>query len=200
MAPVRQMWRTIKLFIAWATLQLVDEGVISLNKTLSTGQTVSGCLTKMIEQSDNDCSVYLRLVVGNDRINSMWAEAGYTNTEVLLDSSGDYDGKQTSTNDQAALLQRLYVGTALSDASTTLLLDHMKAQVWRTRVPAGLPDGVVVADKPGWLEIESGWTQSDAALVWGESSTYIITVLGSEGALESEIAQLSSAVYEELNS
>lgn len=200
MAPVRQMWRTIKLFIAWATLQLVDEGVISLNKTLSTGQTVSGCLTKMIEQSDNDCSVYLRLLVGNDRINSMWAEAGYTNTEVLLDSSGGYDGKQTSTNDQAALLQRLYAGTALSDASTTLLLDHMKAQVWRTRVPAGLPDGVVVADKPGWLEIESGWTQSDAALVWGESSTYIITVLGSEGALESEIAQLSSAVYEELNS
>jgi len=190
---------TIKLFIAWAVLQLYDEGEVSLNESVGYGQTVSSCMADMIEQSDNDCSVYLRELVGDERINAMWQAAGYTGTEVLLDADDEYVGKVTTTDDQALLLERLEAGTALSADSTELLLDHMRDQVWRERIPAGLPDEAEVADKPGWLETETGWTESDAAIVWGTDTVYVLTVLGSDDALESEIADLSAYVYASLN-
>jgi hypothetical protein len=65
----------------------------------------------------------------------------------------------------------------------------------RDRLPAFLPEGVVVAHKPG------NWSNAthDAGIVSSPRTTYVIVVL-SEAAWQPEpIARLSAAVYDYLN-
>jgi beta-lactamase class A len=190
----REPASSIKVMIAWAALHEVDAGRLALTTSVGGGNTVSGCLTKMIEQSDNDCSVSLRLKVGSAAMNTLWQAAGFAHTRVLL-SGSTYLGKATATDDLAELYRRLYAGTALSASSTELLLGHLTAQVWRTRIPAGVPGEVVVADKPGWLPISTGWTQSDSGIVYAGDHPYVLSVLGEGGATEAQIAAISATVY-----
>src|SRR3546814_16637339 len=93
-----------------------------------------------------------------------------------------------------SIMEQLHKGTLLNAANTAYLIDLMKNQVWRERIPAGVPTGVVVADKPGWLP----GIETDMAIVYGTKRTYVITVLSSN-AKSRNLADLSSLVYDSLN-
>src|SRR5215207_5360822 len=109
---------TMKLFYAWATLRAVDEGTLTLATRLSSGISVSRCLTVMIQVSDNPCSVDLRLRIGMRKLNSLFKSEGFANTYIVLDSAGRYVTKRTSSDDLALLLARLEQGALLSEAGT----------------------------------------------------------------------------------
>jgi beta-lactamase class A len=186
----------IKLFYAWATLRRVDLGSLRLSQTMANGLTWDRCMKLMITISDNQCSADIRVALGNKTLNTLFAASGYPNTLIKLTAAGAYNGKRTSAADTALLLSRLEAGTLLSSASTTYFHQLLKDQIWRTRINLGVPVGVRVENKGGELWVSTGWTQSDAAIVRGPHSTYVLTVFGRNNATKPAITGISKIVYE----
>lgn len=189
---------TIKLFYAWAALKAIDDGTLSLSSPLSSGISVARCLTLMIQLSDNNCSVDLRLKLGMRNLNRLFASAGYPNTYIVLDSRGRYVTKRTSTDDLALLLARLEQGTLLSDAMTVQFKNRLLAQVWRQRISSGVQAGTVIGSKSGQLWVSSGMVEADTAIVHGPTSTYVLTAVGTNNAITSAIRGISTIVYQHL--
>lgn len=189
---------SIKLFYAWLALRKVDEGSITLSRRLPSGQTWGRCLRVMIEMSDNLCSADIREALGNRKVNRALANAGFSNTRIVLDSNGTYVGKRSSTADFTEFLARLEAGTLLSADSTSRLHELLRNQIWRARIAGGTPTGVVVESKPGVLEVADGMVGTDAAIVRGIYSTYAISIMGEHGATKSAFRRLSRIVYEGL--
>jgi beta-lactamase class A len=188
----------IKLFWAWATLKKVDEGHLNLSATLRPGFTWESCLNLMIKISDNQCSAWIRDSLGISTLNQQLLDAGYPDTHIVTDSKGHYKTKYTSAADTSLLLERLERGALLSPASTNYFHNLLKAQTFRTRITPGTQKGVVVENKGGNLWVASGWTQSDAAIVRGAHSTYVLVIFGRDDAKNAEIAAASKIVYEHL--
>jgi beta-lactamase class A len=188
----------IKLFWAWATLKKVDEGQLDLNSTLAPGFTWESCLNLMIKVSDNQCSAWIRDSLGNTVLNQQFIDFGYPNTRIVIDAAGKYVTKYTSAADISLLLQRLEQGTLLSPGSTTYFHNLLKAQAFRQRITPGVQKGVVVENKGGDLWVPGGWTQSDAAIVRGPHSTYVLVIFGRNDAKNSDISGASKIVYEHI--
>jgi beta-lactamase class A len=189
----------IKLFYAWAALRERDAGRLDLDQPMASGESWISCIRNMISVSDNDCAAEIRVALGNDKLNSLFAAWGFTGTQILLDATGTYIGKTTTANDVTRLLVRLEGGTLLSPESTEYLHRLLLRQIWRSRIANGVPEGVVVENKPGEYWVRSGWTQSDAGIVRGTRSTYVVTIFGRNDATKQGIAAISRAVYENLH-
>ncbi len=184
---------TYKIYVAYAVLHEVEQGKISLGTGTRTGQTVQQALNKMILQSDNNSAEALGFLVGWDAINSLAAQVGATHTNINnYDSSGQpvRGDKLSTAADLALMVTNLQQNQLLNTTNTGLLLSLMKQQVWRERVPAGVPSGVAVADKPGWLAN----VQNDAAIVYGPKSTYVLVIM-TNGSTTQPLADLSKLVY-----
>jgi beta-lactamase class A len=189
---------SIKVFYAWVALRQVDRGAVSLSSRLPSGTTWGKCLTVMIEVSDNLCSADIREALGNRFLNRTFARAGFSETRILLNGDGDYAGKRTSTSDLTELLTRLEAGTLLSDESTARMHTLLRNQIWRSRIAGGTPPGVVVESKPGVLAVNNRLVQTDAAIVRGPNSTYVVSIIGTNNATKAAFRRLSRIVYEGL--
>ncbi len=189
---------TYKIYVAYAVLHEIEQGTYSLNTVTRTGQTVQNALQKMILQSDNTSAEALGFLVGWDRVDQLAAAVGATHTDINnynsagVAANGD---KRSTANDLTLMVTKLQQGTLLSSADTKLLLGLMKTQVWRERIPAGVPSGIAVADKPGWLAN----VENDAAIVYGPKSTYTLIIM-TNGSITSPLADLSKLIYNYLES
>lgn len=184
---------TIKLFIAYGVYSRIDAGALTLASRVRSGLTVAQCLRAMIEPSDNFCADDLRALVGTSWLNAFLVTQGYPGTQF---SAGIE--KTTTASDAARLLTRLARGTLLSTGSTARLLTQLETQVWREAIPAGLPKGVRQASKPGTRMRPSGMVQTDAAIVWGAKTRYVLTVFGSNGATIPSITRIARLVQTRL--
>jgi beta-lactamase class A len=187
---------TYKIYVAYATLHEVEQGKYTMLTRTRTGQTVSGALNKMIVQSDNTSAEALGFLVGWNTVDSLAAQQGATNTYINnYDSTGHatIGEKHSTTADLTLMITKLQQDTLLNATDTKLLLELMKTQVWRERVPAGVPANIAVADKPGWLTN----VQNDAAVVYGPKSTYTIVIMTTGNATK-PLANLSAQVYDYL--
>ena len=191
---------TIKLFAAYAVLKRVEAGTLFYSTRLSSGLTVAECMRVMIHVSDNACHSDLIGVMGANNMNALFAASGYTGTHYAGMWKGSYYSyKTSSSNDLNTLLMRLNAGTLLNASNSNYLLALMKSQIWRGRIPSGLPPGVVQASKPGELWTSSGMTESDAAIVYAPAGTYVISILGVNGSTKASLARISRVVYEHFN-
>jgi beta-lactamase class A len=188
----------IKLFWAWAALKRVDEGSLSLQSVLKPGFTWETCMNLMIRVSDNECSAWIREALGNNTLNAQLTASGYLDTQIVLDSKGKYKTKYTSAADTSLLLERLERGILLTPISTLYFHNLLKAQTFRTRITPGTQKGTEVENKGGNLWVTGGWTQSDAAIVRGPQSTYVLVIYGRNDAKNSEISAASKLVYQHL--
>jgi beta-lactamase class A len=164
-----------------------------MNTPTRTGQTLQAALQKMILQSDNSSAEALGFLVGWDKVDALAAAVGATHTHINnytragVAANGN---KQSTTADLSTMLHKLQQETLLNASDTALLLGLMKTQVWRERIPAGVPTGISVADKPGWLAN----VQNDVAIVYGPKSTYLLVVM-TNGSTTQPLADLSRVVY-----
>lgn len=190
----------IKLFAAYAVLMRVDQGLLSLDTKTRSSVAVRDCLRTMIHISDNLCHADLLALLGNSTINSMLYRAGFTDTfYVGTDGTGQYQSaKKASTDDIADLLALLERDQLLQPASDALLSDLMSEQLWRSKIPSGIPAGIEFGNKTGQLWITTGLVEGDAGVVHAPTGTYSIAVLGDENAANWAIARLSRTVYEHL--
>lgn len=195
------MASTFKLYVAYAVLHAIERGTYSLNTTTSDGNSIQTDLTNMIVNSDNDAARTLGFMIGWTNIDTLLRSINIKSTDLNNYVSNDTTpagDKYSTAGDLGLLLDKLYDGTLLNKSHTQLLLGLMEQQEWRERIPAGVPGGVTVADKPGWLspadDGEDEYVQNDAAIVYGPRSTYILVIM-TGGGDTGPLTSLSSQVY-----
>jgi len=157
-----------KLFVAQRIYQRIDLGQLDYGTAAGggTGRTVDGCLTVMINVSDNACGWALGGgILGWGAQNQALAIEGYNETNLATP-------QKTSAADVAKLFERLYSGTLLSTNSSQRFLGLLKDQRVNNRLPKGLPAGTVIAHKTGDLND----VVHDAGIVYGPKTNYIVVV------------------------
>jgi len=196
---------TYKIYVADAVLHGVEQGTYTLTTTTDDGHDIQTDLSNMILNSDNDAARTLGFMVGWKNINALLQTQGATATNLynyVPPSTQPVGDKHTTAQDLATITTKLYAGQLLNPSHTQLLLGLMKQQHYRERIPAGVPSGVAVADKPGWLspaDGENGYIENDAAIVYGPKSTYLLVVTTTSHTTQ-PLASLSKLIYQRLES
>lgn len=187
---------TYKLFLTYIILHEIETGSLSLDYKLPNGQTVEHCIDRLLVVSSDDCAWRLGNIVGWHEVDERLKQRGFSQTKINnYDAAGEINSdKLTTADDQAELLWRLASHRLLSPAHTDFFLDKLKNQVWRQRIPAGVPEGIEVADKPGWLE----GIENDSGIVYGSNSTYVLVIMTENGRIN-DLAELSKLIYEYMN-
>jgi len=188
---------TYKLFLAYAIYHAAENNELELQTKTRTGFTIQACIERMLVQSDNECAKALGFLYGWEKVNAELKKIGITSTNLNNYSAGSEEPtseKSTTAKDEFLLIKQLENYSILSKANTDQLFGYLRKQIYRERVAAGVPKGVTVATKPGWLD----YVQADAGVVYGPKSTYILVILSDETG-PSPLASLSEQIYNYLN-
>jgi beta-lactamase class A len=81
---------------------------------------------------------------------------------------------------------RLKTGRALGPANSQLLLDLLAANLWTEEIPAGLPPGVRVEHKNGWL----AGARHDGGIAYPTDTEPFVLVVLTTGMPDDEAGQL----------
>ncbi|MET9758160.1 serine hydrolase [Streptomyces sp. NPDC006372] len=133
----------------------------------------------MITKSDNAATSTLWKQLGMTKIKGFLTAAGMTQTKPGAD--GYWGLTQITVTDEQKLLKLLTAKNAvLSDNSRAYVLKLMgqvvSSQRWGT--PYGVPSGVTVAVKNGWLQRSTnGWRVHSVGAFKGGGHDYVMTVL-----------------------
>ncbi|MFE5185338.1 serine hydrolase [Streptomyces sp. NPDC056628] len=133
----------------------------------------------MITKSDNAATTTLWKQLGMTKIKGFLGAAGMTKT--VPGANGYWGLTQINVTDEQKLLKLVTVrNTVLSDNSRAYILKLMgqvvSSQRWGT--PYGVPSGVSVAVKNGWLQRAThGWRVHSVGAFKGGGHDYVITVL-----------------------
>lgn len=209
----------IKLFVMESTYEnmetIVEYDVAYTYDEDYTREKIDTLLTNMITASDNESYNELVRMHSSSQsftegclyIEENLIEPNYPNTGIyhtLHPSNSEYentsDGSNyTSAEDCGHLLADIYNGTCVSEEASEEMLELLLAQERTTKIPAGVPDDVTVANKTG----ETDDVQHDAAIVFGEDRDYVIVVTSydfeSSSNAVTNITEISSMTYEALN-
>lgn len=206
----------VKLFIMGAVYRYMcyppeGEEVIPFGEEYS-GQ-LRDTIVSMITVSDNSCANLLidRLGEGDfakgaQRIKEFCEENGYVGTSVgrrFLESNPTGENYTTAA-DTRKFLSDIYHGTLINEEASGKMLDIVKGQTRKNKIPAGLPAGFSCGNKTG--EMPEGYglgcIENDSAIVFapeGMGEGYVLTVMSTNlGGRNSEaistIVQISSMV------
>lgn len=184
-----------------AAYEKIDQGKLSESSVKST-------INSMITVSSNDAFNTIVKKIGTSYINKWCKANGYTGTNQghglspSSNNSGLTNGSgsnMTTVKDCGKLLESIYRGTCVSKSASKKMLKHLKGQQRRSKIPAGVPSGVTVANKTG----ETDDTTHDAAIVYSKGADYIICVMarcpGYAWSAASNITKLSRITYNYFN-
>ena len=189
----QRMWAAsvVKLYVMGAVMEALENG------TLKNSSEIQNELYNMITVSSNDAWISLakRLGGGNysagmSVVNDWARRNGYPDSGRL---AGYAHYNTTSAEDAGHFLERILAGTNVSASSSAQMLSLLKAQTRTWKIPAGVPSGVVTANKTGELDE----VNNDAAIIFAPYGTYVLVVLTSGGTI-ADIKRLSSLVYAEM--
>jgi beta-lactamase class A len=135
----------------------------------------------MIENSDNDDATDLwNLVGGSTGVGAYNVAAGLAQTD--LNTQGYWGETTTSAADQIRLLHELVLPSRLLDVGSQRyeldLMEHIESdQDWG--VSGGVPAGVSVALKNGWLPLttDADWEINSVGRIKGDGRWYLLAVL-----------------------
>lgn len=193
----------VKLYIMLAVFDGIEHG------TITDDANVNALLKQMITVSSNEAANGLLSRIGNGddkaAIATVTATAqryGFTSSEELRTLTGMASGNAvenwTSTRDCGSFLSQVYAGTLVSKNASERMMQLLLGQTRRTKIPAGVPSGVKVANKTGELAA----VQNGVAIVFG-THPYVLAVMSndiSSAVAPSQITELSRAVWEPHNS
>ena len=172
---------------------------------------ISESLSLMITESSNiDCNELTEALGGGDAVKGFEVEnrntsaIGCKNTihqSELVDGTGEttFIGfNRTSPADCARVLEFIYKRKLVSESASDEMLDLLKRQERTWKIPAGLPEGAMTANKTG----ETDTVEADAAIVYSPACDYVICVIGN-GDISSQgvenIQTVSKMTYEYFN-
>lgn len=189
----------VKLYIMLAVFDGIEHG------TITDDANVDALLKQMITVSSNEAANGLLSRIGNGddkaaiaTVTAIAQRYGFTSSEELRTLTGMASGNAvenwTSTRDCGSFLSQVYAGTLVSKNASERMMQLLLGQTWRTKIPAGVPSGVKVANKTGELAA----VQNDVAIVFG-THPYVLAVMSndiSSAVAPSQITELSRAVWD----
>ncbi len=202
----------IKLFIMGKTYEEIDKETILLDD-------VQKNLHNMITVSDNEASNVLVSKLGGGKYTDMYDTYfqnglkcinDYAQSIKCFDTEQQRDMKNsrsvpiseenyTSVVDCGKLLSSLYHQRLVSQSADREMLELLKQQTRRGKIPAGLPDNIVCANKTGELSD----VENDVAIVFSPETDYIICVMSNDVPNTSRarncIVDISKMVYNYFN-
>jgi len=177
---------TYKLFVAYSVLLRIESGEMRWTDPSYGGLSVSTCFDRMIELSNNECSVWFLLKISYPQVTKEAHALGATHTNFILS-----EGISSTAEDEAHFLSLLYTGQMLQQQSSRdRLIKAMKGNVYVQGIHAGIPDAVV-ADKVGFLD----GLLHDAAIVYSKKGDYVLIIL-TDNASWGHIAGMARAIEE----
>lgn len=177
-----------KLYVAYVSLIDFQTGAQNPDEVILAGQTRKECVYKMIHSSDSPCGeTVLNNIGGVTLTNRLSNDFGFTGT--------GFPAFQTTAGDTNKLLVRLHEGKELNEANTKFLLDAMRTQIYRTGLPAGMPNAVV-ADKVGF-DSPDLWMDT-GIITLPDNSDYIVTIYGNGGVGSAQISDFGRTIYAKL--
>jgi beta-lactamase class A len=189
----------IKLPIMVAAFQAVHDGRLSLSMPITLRRqdrrggsgvlkfaapgtifTIRELLEYMIIHSDNTATELVVQQLGFDYIQTTFHTLGLQDTEIHPDgfrlaARHVADDNQTSPRDMAFLLEKIYQRQMVSPDASDQMLDILKHQKLRDRLPRFIPTGWEIAHKTGLLRKAC----HDVGIVFSPGGDYLICVLTS---------------------
>jgi hypothetical protein len=174
----------------------------------TTGDDYQQQLFAMLSASDNGATNQLIDLLGMDQINAFIQEhnygAGRLNRKMLENNGTE---NYTSARDCGNVLRSVYDRTYINKEASQRVEEAMRAQIARNlyKIPAGVPEGVVTANKTGELFTKNAEgvnvdVQNDAAIIFAGEHPYVLVVMtavpgAGEAQMHEEISAISSEIY-----
>lgn len=194
---------TIKLYNMVTLYDEVEKGNINLNSSMKNH------LSKMITESSNVSSNTVVITIGQGsfgegakKVTGFATDLGCKNTyeqHMLYEDYIPPNGKnRTSVADCGLILEKIYLKECVSPEYDEEMLELLKQQTIRTKIPANLPEDIVVANKTG----ENSSVEADVGIVFSPECDYIICIsvekYGERKPIGT-IAEVSECVYNFFN-
>ena len=188
----------IKLYVLATAYDKVNLGSLKESKISSDAEI-------MIKNSDNEATNRIISAVGGKSVvNSYISKNGYSsNTQLNRLLGGNYTSSgidnYTTSKDVASLLEKIYNRKLVSPKYSDTMLEFLKKQNNRKKIPAGVSNGTV-ANKTG--EISNQGVQNDAAIVYTKNADYVIVVMSTtsdNSKAINNIKEISRIVYQYYN-
>ena len=157
--------------------------------------TVRELVTLMIVLSDNTATNMLIDLIGMDAVNITMSEIGLKST-ILRRKMMDFDSallgneNVTCASDVALLFGIIENHQNLPSEYTTLMMEILKRQQVRDKLPFHLPAAAVLANKTGTLV----GVEHDGGILFLPSGTYIISILTADLEFNYQGLQLVAAI------
>jgi beta-lactamase class A len=172
------------------------------------GRTVAlrGLVERMVTVSGNLATNLVLESVGLAEVAAVLADAGCSELTRVVRGIEDYAARDAGIDNlvTAADLARLVVALAegrLAGAASTAACERtLLSQTYRAGIPAGLPGGLVVGNKTGWVD----GVNHDVALVRAPDLppvgiAVLVTAPGTPAEREAGIARIARAVWAEVD-
>ena len=188
---------SIKLFVLAAAYDRAKSGAVSEASFRSNARS-------MIVYSSNDSTnSVINTIGGRSVVNRYIKKNGYSSTELNRMFGGSYTNSgvdnYTSAKDTGDLLEKIYRGTLVSSNYSKTMLDFLKNQNTRSKIPAGVSSGTV-ANKTG--EIDEQGVENDSAIVYTSGADYVISVMSKTSnpiKARTDIKKISNIAYKYYN-
>lgn len=171
--------------IAYQAADMEGEDGVIRSTPLGTVFTTRELCRYAIVHSDNVAARMLKRVYGYRTFRD------YA-TSIGCPVSGTYNINSTTAREMGILLMRV-LDFAAVDPLGQEVVSFLKQSAFKSRIPAGLPDGVEVGNKTGDYQ---GY-YNDAAVIFLDDLTYVMCVL-SKGGSDSVHAEASRLAYEDI--
>ncbi len=202
------------------TLKDIQEGKINFDTTLKVQNKLKHSVTDTIGQHPEGTELPFKLFIdmailesnnsAHYHLHDYLGGAGVVNNRTQQElKAGTFflDPHIATAESVGKVLLGIYENTILDKEHSDYLINLMKttAPGLRDGIPGGVPSGIEVANKVGFLfGGKEGDTYADSAIVYGEKTDYILVVLNNRaepfplGYIK--IRDLSEIVYNKLNS
>ncbi len=180
-----------------------DDSDTTLYRRIGERESIRRLAELMITVSSNLATNMLIEHVGAERVTATMRELGADSIEVLrgVEDIKAYRAglsNTTTARDLGVIFVAIAERAAASAESCGEMIDILLAQEFNEKIPAGLPEGVRVAHKTGWIP---DYVSHDGGIVYPESGhEYVLVVLtkGDEGhdeIADQLVADISRMVY-----
>jgi beta-lactamase class A len=185
----------IKLFIMAAVYESIEVGSLQQDEELR--ELLSDMITVSSNQATNELVTILGdgdMAAGMERVNAWCQQNGYTSTEQHRDLQ-DWrlepppGENYTSARDCGRLLAHIYAGECVSVKASGEMLELLLGQTRVSKIPAGVPAGIAIANKTGELPD----AEHDAAIVFSPSGAYVLVAMSAAAEIEAGESQFDAA-------
>ncbi|MBI2683015.1 MAG: serine hydrolase [Acidobacteriales bacterium] len=162
--------------------------------------TLRDLATMMVAVSDNAATNVLIDRVGMENVNASLRSLGLEHTRLrrkMMDLKAAQEGRENvaTAREMTSLLRQVYQGKVLNKEMTAdffkVLSTHKDSPI-----PRLLPEGLMVADKPGALE----GVRTDSGIVFVPGRPFVVSVMGTylrdERAAETAISRIAKLAYD----